>query len=34
MLLYGCTIRNLTKGLEKKLDRNNKKMLYDILNKS
>ena len=34
ILLYGCTIRTLTKRLEKKLDGNYTRMLRAILNKS
>ena len=34
ILLYGCTTWTLTKHMEKKLDRNNTRMLWAILNKS
>ena len=34
ILLYGCTTWTLTKRLEKKLDGNNTRMLWAILNKS
>ena len=34
ILLYGCTIWTLTKWLEKKLDGNYTRMLWEILNKS
>ena len=34
ILLYGCTTCKLTKHMEKKLDRNYKRMLHVVLNKS
>ena len=33
LLLYGCTTQTFMKCLEKKLDENYTKMLYDVLNK-